>query len=438
METDISQKLYSQHVEQSILGAVILDPSASKSINIETGDFYNRKHQMIWEAVDSILRDNGCPDYIAVCSQLDRTGHLKDIGGIAYITHLINSVTTTLALKTWVATMRDLSRRRNVLSVVNKLAQDVYGDTQLDEAVASAFEKMMKNASAEEGALPISYFASQYYDFVDARQRNPSKIAGLSTGLLDLDALLGGIEPQELIMISGDPGLGKSLLAYQICAHMAANKHPGAIYELEMSGKKVVGRHVACRAGIQTDIMTRGKIKDDDWASFTDAIEYISGLPIFMSDSPNWTTTGIRADCTRLKASHKIDWVMVDYLTLLKDKPNSPEWERTSECTGRLHDLAKSLDVAVICINSLNKAGMDNGNDPKSSDVRGGGGVPSDADKIIFVVKDKENEHFRRIIPTKKRENDDLRGIRLYKKVGFPAFECVENNLPKPKREPIN
>ena len=431
--------LYSMNVERSVLGALILDPELTKSSDVDESDFYIHRHKWIWGALDTIVNSGGVPDYVSVCSTLDRGGKLVEIGGQAYILGLIRSVTTTMSMDTWCASLRDLARRRMVLEVTDAMVKGVFDhDRPLDDIVSTSFERIMRSTKSASGAVQIGHYVSKYYDMVSEHQQNPVDIGGMGTGLPDLDLMSDGIAKRELVIISGDPGRGKSLLAYQICSHMAEQGHPGAVYELEMPGEQVVGRQIATKAQIPTQTMLRGKIDDNQWGGFVDAIDYIAPLPIYMSDSTEWTTTGIRADCTRLKTLHGIEWVLVDYISLLQDLPNEKEWDRAAHCTRRLKALAKSLDVAVIAIASETKDGLD-GEQPKNSHLRGGSGVPYDADKIWFLVKDTV-ELVVRVVPTKARESDKLGFVKLLKIEGFPAFGSMvkpSTSLPKPKHEPI-
>jgi replicative DNA helicase len=317
--------------------------------------------------------------------------------------------------------VKDRALRRRAIDAAQGLARNAF-DLARPLDTGTTIEALARLGQVGAGAEPIARWASMVWDEVEKAAENPREIYGLPTGFRDLDAMTGGLDKKSLYIISGEPAAGKSLLAVQIGTNLARAGHAGAVYEMEMPGEQLARRDISARSKVLTDDMRRGKLRDDQWEPLTLAVENLAGLPVYLSDWTGWTTSGIRADCARLKALYGIEWVIIDYLFLLKDLPGASEIERTNHCSQALKAIAKDLDLVVIAINSMNKAGMWSDSDPKNASLRGSGQVAYDADDIWFLLKDEKNADLRWIYPTKARERDKLAKIGLVKLPGYPAF----------------
>jgi replicative DNA helicase len=288
--------------EEAFLGSALIDPEALHEINLAPEDFYIRRNQWIYETILDLLHNGRDVDYITVCSALDASGRLNEIGGPARVTELLNQSISSLHIESYAETIRDKARRRRVLKITQKLTGAAFSEGgKLSAAISEALEALSRAVVKDRGAQHISQYISQVWDEVSAAYTDPVDIFGITTGFVDWDNITGGLQKGEVVKLSGEPGLGKSLLAMQILSNAAKKGHACALYELEMSGRQVVRRRLSSESKIATAALRSGKITESEFSAFNDAIRDMEKLPIYISDSSSMTTMDIRADLQRLK-----------------------------------------------------------------------------------------------------------------------------------------
>lgn len=444
METP-PETIYSVKAETALLGSVIIDPAAMVELNIEPGDFYIVRNRMIWNALQEMHNAGQQVDYLTLTNNLEAKGQLAEIGGPAYLMGLVTSSPTSLHAQAYAAILRDKSRRRALVNLVTEMGTAAFDEkSDLEASMPGFIEKLANVSRAEHGAVHISEYMSLLYDEVDLRSKDPQEVWGIPTGLGIFDGITGGLQKQELMILSGAPGMGKSMLAMQSGAAMAKNS-PGAIYSLEMSGLAVARRLVSGKASIGTKALKTGRIKAEDWPILVDTIEAFSQLPIYLSDCSDWTTARLRADLARLKAQFGIEWFIVDYLYLLSDGDGMDETAKTTMISRALKRICRQLDLAGIAVHSMNKAGIGasnqgqdqqkKSNDPPGNEqLRGSGQVIYDADVITFLtgwkpgqlseaIPQQDQQNIRVLWITKGREIEDPKRYDvLVKKPTFPSF----------------
>lgn len=434
------KQLYSQEAEEGTLSSVLIDPDILDGLDLAAKHFYVERNRVIYTAMRELWQAGTGIDIVTLQDHLDRKGLLSEAGGAAFLLRLLGSDVSPYNATAYASIIREKARRRDLLRLAHEIAATAYDEgVNIDTETTGYIERLASAGSVTHGARPLSEYISELYDQVGERARNPCDVWGIPTGLSRYDALTGGLQPGELTIISGAPGMGKSILAMQMAA-MAGKKTPGGVYSLEMSGIQVARRLVSGQAGIATKAMKTGRMADDDWPSFTHAVEVLSSLPVYMSDASDWTTAGLRADLARLKAQHNIQWFVLDYLFLMKDG-GKDEIERTAAISAGLKRICRSLDLAGVVVHSMNKAGIsangqkgsEAGNGiPGQDQLRGSGQVIYDADVITFLtqytaeagpVSSADQKNVRVLWFSKGREiEDDKRFITLVKRPTFPAF----------------
>jgi len=238
--------------------------------------------------------------------------------------------------------------------------------------------------------------------------------------LVDFDKITHGLQRGEELILAGQPGTGKSLLAFQMGCGMAERGHAGAVYSLEMSGVAMVKRQISAISKIPTYNLNSGVGMNERWSDFYQATEKIDRLPIYISDASNWTTIQMRADLSRLKQQFGIEWFLVDYHDLLADHYGRDAIEKSAYLSQQLHMICKDLDLAGLVIQSLNKRGY---SDPTMENLSGSTKVMHTADQIVIMVKDKTNPNLVYLKWNKVRDGEATNdGIILTKLKGFPAF----------------
>lgn len=423
MDTPIDQLPHSPHAEQAVLGCLLIDPEAIKTLHLQAEDFYHARNALIYATMYQMHVQNKGIDYLTLATELDLAKKLGEIGGASYLTELVADSVTSLHLTQYAAIVREKARRRKVLNACRSLTVLAFAeDTNLDEAIARTATELVTVARPIGGATHIKEFVSAAYDEALEKYNDPKEMYGIPTKITDFDKITNGLQRKELLVLSGEPGLGKSLLAFQMCAG-ASDSTPGAIYELEMSGLAVVRRYLSRLSKVATYKMRSGKMDEADWRALTDAVEAMEKLPIYLSDACDWTTISLRADLARLKEKYNIGWFLVDYLALLADNYGTGENERTAHLAQELAKICKDLDLAGIGIQSMNKAGM--GGTPGKQHLTGSGALGYAASAIWFMTKPDENSNLVRLTCDKMREGDAERFVELLKVKGFPSFEPV-------------
>ncbi len=205
------QTPHSPATEQSLLGALLMDPERLSNIDIEPEDFYIHRNRFVFEAMQVLHREKTNIDYVTLCLQLDKVQQLNEIGGPAYVTGLIAGDVSTYNTGAYAKILREKARRRRAIDIAQRLATEMHDETaQLDASVANAMTSLTNIATSSSGADPLGRFLSALYDEVEVRHRDPKEYPGIVTGLLGYDKITGGLMGGEVTVLSGDPGIGKS------------------------------------------------------------------------------------------------------------------------------------------------------------------------------------------------------------------------------------
>jgi len=418
----------SPEAERALLGSLLMDGEAYRGLNLDAVDFYDHRNRMIFEAMGTIFSRHENIDYLTVNEELTKRGQLAEIGGAAYITRLVSDTPSMLHTADYAGIIQDKAQRRRIVTAASELVRAAY-DPKADiaEAIATAASDIVASARGQDGAHHISEVVSALWDAVEEAAKNPRDIYGIPTGLAGFDRITRGLQRGEVFMLSGEPGVGKSFLAMQFGVGAAEGSNgiagtPGAVFELEMSAIATVRRSLSVRSKINARALRSGKMEAGDWERLTAAVEHMSVLPIYISDRTDWTTTGLRAECARLK-THGIGWVIVDYLSLLKDAGDVTEAERSGLISDRLHDIAKDLDLAVIAIHDMTKAGM-TGQVSGQAGLSGSRRVSYNADMTAFL-RTTDNKDIFNLEWAKFREDTPDRYLPLRRVPGFPAYAEV-------------
>ena len=420
----------SHEAERALLGVLLMDGEKFRTLNINGGDFHLVRNRMIFEAMGALHARHDHIDYLTVIEELTMRALLAEVGGPAYITQLIEDTPHSLHGNDYAAIIRDRAQRRRVIQAANELVTAAFNQqTNMDEAIAKAATAIVASASSQDGARPFGEVISELWTAVEEATKNPRDIFGIPTGLAGFDRITKGLQRGEVFMLSGEPGVGKSFLAMQLGVGAAAGSNgmsgiPGAVFELEMSSLATVRRSVSAASRVPSHNMRSGRMSSEDWTRLAVAVETMGGLPVYISDRTDWTTTGIRAECARLK-THGIGWVIIDYLALLKDGQNMDEIARSGIISDRVHDIAKDMNLAVVAIHDMTKAGM-TGQVSGQAGLSGSRRVSYNADMTAFL-RSTDDVNLFNLEWAKFREDSSDRFLPLRRVPGFPAYAEIAN-----------
>lgn len=354
---------HNREAEEAVVGAVLINPEVYYDLAqfLQADDFYIHRHRWIWEAFNRLHEQRIPIDFLTVTEELERAGQLAEIGGPAYLTALLNQVPTSLHAEAYGRMVEAAAIRRRLLTAANQIATLAYNEQETVENVIEEAEKHLFNVSERRlrhDVRPIASVLSEYYDRIDELARRPEEIFGVPTGFIDLDRMLTGMQPSDLLIIAGRPGQGKSgfLLSVAKNAALLHKKHV-AVFSLEMSNEQVVQRLLAQQTGIDSQRLRNGKLNEDEWPLLTEAIDVLEKTHIYLDDTPAITPLQLRTKCRRLHMEIGLDLIIIDYLQLMGgDTRTENRVQEVSYISRNLKALARELDVPVLAAAQLSRA----------------------------------------------------------------------------------
>jgi len=436
---------YSREAEEAVVGAVLINPEAYYDVAqfLSADDFYIHRHQFIWQAFTRLHEQRIPLDLLTLSEELDRVGQLADVGGSAYLTSLINQVPSSLNAESYGHIVEGHSIRRKMITAANRIASLAYNEENIVDTVMDEAEKAVFNVSErrlKHDLQPISSVLSDYYDRIDDLAKRPEDFHGVPTGFIDLDKILSGLQPSDLLIIAGRPGQGKTGFLLSVAKNAAlTHKKKVAIFSLEMSNEQVVQRLIAQETGIDSQRLRTGKLTEQEWPLFTHAIEVFSDTKIYLDDTPAITPLQLRTKCRRLHMEFGIDLILVDYLQLMGgDTRNDNRVQEVSYISRNLKILARELNVPVLTAAQLSRA-VEQRQDkrPVLSDLRESGSLEQDADIVMFIYrpdqyeKDSDKQNVAEIMIAKHR-NGPVGSVELIFRSALAKFENAATRVFKP------
>jgi replicative DNA helicase len=386
---------HSREAEEAVIGSVLINPEAYFDVAqfIKAEDFYIHRHRWVWDAFVRLVEQRNPIDILTVTEELDKQGHLAEIGGAAYLTGLVNNVPTSLHAEAYARLVEQTAIRRRMIDAANAIAKVAYQEDMTVESAIDEAEKAVFSVSErrlQQDLQPIQSVLGDFYDRISDMAARGEEMYGVPTGFIDLEKLLGGMQPSDLLIIAGRPGQGKTSFLLSIAKHAAQmRKKHVAIFSMEMSNEQVVQRLISHETGIDIQRLRQGKLDDEEWKLFAQAMESLSQTHMFLDDTPAITPTQMRAKCRRLHMEHKLDLVVVDYVQLMSgDRRIDNRVQEVSYITRNLKVLARELNVPVLAAAQLSRAVEQRADKrPVLSDLRESGSLEQDADIVMFIYR---------------------------------------------------
>ncbi|XVU25457.1 replicative DNA helicase [Actinoplanes sp. CA-054009] len=386
--------------EQGVLGGMLLSKDAIADVVeiLKTNDFYRPVHSTIYDVILDLYGRGEPADALTVAAALADSGDLQRIGGVPYLHTLIESVPTAANASYYARIVGERAILRRLVNAGTKIVQLGYGangnggrdvDDIVDLAQQAIYDVTEKRVS--EDFASIGDMLQPTVDEIEAIGAAGGGMAGIPTGFSDLDRLLNGLHPGQLIIVAGRPGLGKSTASMDFARNAAIRSNcASAIFSLEMSKIEMVMRLLSAEARVPLHVLRSGQLTDDDWAKLARRMGEISEAPIFVDDTPNMNLMEIRAKARRLKQRHDLKLLVIDYLQLMSSpKKTESRQQEVSELSRGLKLLAKEIECPVIGVSQLNR-GPEQRTDkrPQLSDLRESGSIEQDADVVILLHRD--------------------------------------------------
>lgn len=386
---------HSIDAEESVLGAVLLSGDAANVAleRLHVEDFYKPAHQRIFEVIRQLFDANEPIDAVTVSEGLRRDGSLDRMGGIEFITNLIDVVPSTSNAEYYAGIVEEHALRRRLMKVGGQIGVIA---TQMNEPIAEVVDKAEQSvfAIAErqvgDGLQVIDDLLGPAIEKAEELQRSGSEVTGVSTGFRDLDRKLAGLHPSNLVVVAARPGMGKTSLALNMAQSVALAGNTVAIFSMEMSREELVTRMLCSKGRIDSQRLRTGRLTEADFTKLSNAAGALYKQNIFVDDSPGMTVTEIRAKCRRLRRRPGLDLVVIDYIQLMNGSGQENRQQEIAMISRSLKDLARELHVPIIAISQLNRA-VESREDkrPRLGDLRESGAVEQDADVVMFIYRDE-------------------------------------------------
>jgi replicative DNA helicase len=333
-------------------------------------------------------------DMLTICDHLTATGKLEAAGGHPSISELAGHISTAANVAHWIGIVRSKAMLRRFIETARELAMAAYAEPEsaeefLDEA-ATAIERINQRV-IKNSCIPIAEAFREEFNFI-CDHRDKAGVRGLKTGLGNLDDILMGIDPGDLILLAGRPSMGKTALALNICHNMTFKaKKTVLFFSLEMSCRQLTQRLIGIDTGISLKSMTICDLNADEWMSLTGAQDFFRAARLFVDASPTITVAQIRARARKLKAELKnnLDMIVVDHIGFIKKNPRLSTNDAMGEISRGLKAVAKELDCPVLALSQLNR-GVEQREDkrPVLSDLRDSGNLEQDADVVMLLYRE--------------------------------------------------
>jgi replicative DNA helicase len=427
--------------EESILGGILLDPQAMGRVadSLVPEAFYISAHQEIYRAAQELHRSSKPTDLMTVTSWLADQGLLEKVGGTSKLAQLLDRTVSAVNIDRYAALIADKFLRRQLITAGHEVVDLGYDTTlELESVLDQAEQKVfgLTQKRPQLGLVPLGETLVKAYENIENLQEETA-LPGLTSNFYDLDAMTGGFQRSDLIVIAGRPSMGKTALGLSIAANVARiHSLPVAIFSLEMSKEQLAQRLLAAEARVESNRLRSGRLTQTEWEPLSLAVGTLSALPIFIDDSAVLSVMQMRSQVRRLQAEKegKLGMVLLDYLQLMEGSSDNRVQE-LAKITRSLKGLAREVNAPVVALSQLSRGVEARTNKrPMMSDLRESGSIEQDADLVIMLYRDSyynpdsPDRNVAEVIITKHR-NGPTGTVKLLFQPELTKFE----NLAQPQ-----
>ena len=439
----------STDAEASLLGAILIDSDAIVKVAdaVTYDDFYDEKHRRIYEAIITLYEQHSPIDVLTLSNKLQEQGFLEFVGGASYLTELTNYVPTASHVNQYADIVAQKALRRRLIKASQDIVGLGYDETinlqgLIESAESRLFEVSQKHV--KQDVTSLENILTDSFDRLDELHKDKGQLRGTPTGYKDLDNVLAGFQPSDLVVLAARPSMGKTALALNIAHNVSLeSKLPVLMFSLEMSKEQLVDRMLAMSSGVDAWSLRTGKLTDRDFEKIGHAMGALSEAEIYIDDTPSITISELRTKARRLAHSKKVGLIIVDYLQLMSGNSRfAGEGNRVqeiSEISRGLKGVARELNVPVLALSQLSRSVESRSPQiPQLADLRESGSIEQDADVVAFIYREEyyNSETDRRNIADiliKKHRNGPTDNVELYfdrDKQRFRSVDTKHSSVP--------
>jgi replicative DNA helicase len=401
--------------EQQLLGAILTNNDIYDRIAqvVRAEHFFEPVHRRIYEVAVAKIQKNALASPVTLKAYLEDDGGLKELGGPAYLARLAGAAISAFAARDYAQMIYDMAVRRELIQLGQDIAAQAHAvvvDNDPRDQIVAAEQRLYtlgEQGHAERGFVSFLKAVTDAVQMANAAYQRDGGLAGISTGLVDLDKKLGGLHKSDLLILAGRPSMGKTSLATNIAFNIArvykrgllTDGSEGAVsggvvgfFSLEMSSEQLAARILSEAAEVPSEQIRRGDMTEAEFRRFVEAAKALESCPLYIDDTPALPISQLAARARRLKRTHGLDVLIVDYLQLVRGtgRGETNRVQEVSEITQGLKAIAKELNLPVIALSQLSRQ-VENREDkrPQLSDLRESGSIEQDADVVMFVYRDE-------------------------------------------------
>lgn len=439
---DVATPPHDDVVEQSLLGSLLIDRDAIIDIAefLKPEHFYAEKHQVIFQAMLAQFEQHEPIDIVTITARLKKDGKLTISGGAAYLSDLVTVVPTSAHSVQYGKIIHEHYIKRTLVTTAAKITELAFSEegdarTILDQAEREIFA--ISQQSTHRDFVPIKDTLTSSFDRLDELHKRAGGLRGVATGFSDVDFKLSGMQDSNLIILAARPGTGKTAFICNIAQYATVHERlPVGIFSLEMSREEVVDRLLVSQADIDAWRLKTGKLSDEDFGKLSQAMGELAEAPLFIDDTPGITLMEMRTKARRLQVEHGVKLLIIDYLQLTDSgRRFDNRVQEVSLISQSFKNLARELKIPVLACSQLSRAVESRGRKvPELSDLRESGSIEQDADVVMFLYREEQDQqNWGEQISTKlriaKHRNGPLGEIDLIFKGDRIRFFSVEKAL---------
>lgn len=419
--------------EKSVLGSLLIDKDSIVKVVefLKPKHFYKTAHEKIYEAILTLYEKREPADLVTVPNQLKKMKEIENIGGVTYLTELVNSVPTAANIEAYAHLIKNDAIKRFLISVSADIGELAFDDDEVENLLDKS-EQLLYSISQDltyQDFVPIKDTLEITFERLDELSKKKGALRGVPTGLKGLDRMLSGLQKENLTVLAARPSVGKTSLALNIAQYAAVEGGFGiAIFSLEMGREMLVDRMISSQAGIDNWKISTGNLDEDDFEKYGVAAGELAEAPIFIDDTAGISVMEMRTKARRLMLEHKIDLIIVDYMQLVKAPSAESRVQEVSKISQGLKNLARELKVPVLAVSQLSRAVEQRGGDkkPQLSDLRDSGSIEQDADVVMFLYRPEDEDKSNAKLIISKHRNGPTGELDLFFRTEFTKFYEVE------------
>ena len=442
--------------EQQLLGAILTNNDIYDRIAsvVKAEHFFEPVHRRIFEIAAARIHKNALASPVTLKGFLEEDEGLKELGGPAYLARLAGAAISAFAARDYAQMIYDLAVRRALIALgrdISAKAAKVAVESEPKDQIVEAEQRLYQlseQGTTEKGFVSFLKAVTDAVNVANAAYQREGGLAGVSTGLIDLDKKLGGLHPSDLLILAGRPSMGKTSLATNVAFNIAkaykrGRRHDGTegaveggvvgFFSLEMSAEQLAARILSEAAEVPSEQIRRGDMTETEFRRFVEAAKALESCPLYIDDTPALPISQVAARCRRLKRTHGLDVVFVDYLQLLRGTGRGDNRVlEIGEISMGLKAIAKELNIPVVALSQLSRS-VESREDkrPQLSDLRESGSIEQDADVVMFVFRE---EYYKE---REKPGDHDLEGMAKWQEIMERVHGKAEVIIGKQRHGPI-